>query len=84
MIEEKLRKDLLECLTGNPLIKICSNYSSGSAVGIITGKITNLTIIDFDNKDTYELLTEKHPDLKTYKTIQTKKVFIFGFDMMLI
>jgi hypothetical protein len=32
-----------------------SNYSSGSAVGIITGKISNLTFIDIDNKDTYEL-----------------------------
>jgi len=62
----------------------CSNYSNGSAVGIITGKISNLTIIDFDNKNTYKLLTEKHPDLKTYKTVQTKKDSIFGFDMMLI
>ena len=57
----------------------CSNYSNGSAVGIITGKISNLTIIDFDNKHTYELLTEKHPDLKTYKTIQTKKGFHIWF-----
>jgi len=57
----------------------CSNYSNGSAVGIITGKISNLTIIDFDNKNTYELLTKKHPDLKTYKTIQTKKGFHIWF-----
>ena len=36
----------------------CPNYSNGSAVGIITGKISNLTIIDFDKKNTYELITK--------------------------
>jgi phage/plasmid-associated DNA primase len=43
------------------------------AMCLLTGKINDLTIIDFDNKDVYKLALEQYPELKTYRTIQTKR-----------
>ena len=40
---------------------------------LLTGKINDLTIIDFDNKDVYELALNQYPELKNYRTIQTKR-----------
>ena len=44
-------------------------YSVGNAYAVVTGKQSNLTIVDFDVKDEYYKLIEKHPELKKYKTI---------------
>jgi hypothetical protein len=44
-----------------------------------TRSYVDLTIVDFDVKDEYYKLMEKHPELKEYKTIQTNK----GFHMTL-
>ena len=40
---------------------------------LLTGKINDLTVIDFDKKEVYELALQTYPELKTYKTIQTKR-----------
>ena len=62
----------------------CLFFNTGSAYAVVTGEMSNLTIFDFDSKVDYERLIEKHPDLKTYKTIKTnKKGFIFGLRMTL-
>ena len=63
--------------------KNCLKYSVGNAYAVVTGKQSNLTIVDFDVKEDYYKLMDKHPELKTYKTIQTKKGFILGFNMTL-
>jgi len=42
---------------------------------LLTGKINDLTIIDFDNKEVYEKAVKEYPDLKNYRTIQTKRGF---------
>ena len=43
------------------------------AAAIITGKMSNITVIDFDDKDCYETMAAKYPDLKKYRTIKTNK-----------
>ena len=40
---------------------------------LITGKMSDLTVIDIDNQDTYEKLIEKCPVLKECRTIKTYK-----------
>tara|TARA_R110000868_G_scaffold77408_1_gene221651 strand:+ start:691 stop:3027 length:2337 start_codon:yes stop_codon:yes gene_type:complete len=51
------------------------NYCNPShkAAAIITGKMSNITVIDFDDKDCYESMVTKFPDLKKYRTIKTNK-----------
>ena len=57
----------------------CLKYSVGGAYAVVTGEQSNLTIVDFDVKDEYYKLMEKHPELKEYKTIQTNKGFHIWF-----
>ena len=57
----------------------CLFFNTGSAYAVVTGEMSNLTIFDFDSKVDYERLIEKHPDLKTYKTIKTNKGFHIWF-----
>jgi hypothetical protein len=57
----------------------CLKYSVGNAYAVVTGAQSNLTIVDFDVKEDYYKLMGKHPDLKTYKTIQTNKGFHIWF-----
>lgn len=47
--------------------------ASHKAAAIITGKMSNITVIDFDDKDCYENMATKYPDLKKYRTIKTNK-----------
>ena len=46
-----------------------------NATCVLTGKINNITVIDFDDKAVYNKLINEHPELKTYKTIETHKGF---------
>lgn len=48
------------------------NYQA-PAFGIKTGACSNLTVIDFDNPNTYDKITLEHPELKNLRTIKTKK-----------
>jgi len=57
----------------------CLKYSIGGAYAVVTGEQSNLTIVDFDVKEEYHRLIEKHPELKTFKTIQTNKGFHIWF-----
>ena len=52
-------------------LQYCNN--SHKAAAIITGKMSNITVIDFDDKDCYENMATKYPDLKKYRTIKTNK-----------
>jgi len=40
---------------------------------IPTGSINNITVIDFDNQDTYSKVLGLYPNLKNYRTIKTKR-----------
>jgi hypothetical protein len=57
----------------------CLKYSVGNAYAVVTGKQSNLTIVDFDVKDDNYKSMEKHPKIKTYKTIQTNKGFFICY-----
>ena len=39
----------------------------------MTGKISNIIVIDFDYKDSYDKMCIDYPDLKKHKTVQTKR-----------
>jgi archaellum component FlaF (FlaF/FlaG flagellin family) len=41
----------------------------------LTGNISGITVIDFDNLDSYNRMVEEYPDLKKNKTIKTKNGF---------
>ena len=57
----------------------CFAYNQGSAFAILTGEQSNLTVFDFDKTESYNNLVNKHPELKKYKTIKTKKGFHIWF-----
>ena len=54
-----------------------NNEHKGHA--IITGKESNLSVIDFDDSLVYDLLMREHPELTTYKTIKTNKGYHIYF-----
>lgn len=58
----------------------CLNYQSGNAVAIITGKISNLTVIDFDNIHEYDKFVSDFPIVKTYKTIKSPNGYHIYFN----
>ena len=47
------------------------NHHRGLA--ILTGRISNITCIDFDIREEYDKLIGDHPELKNYYTVQTNK-----------
>lgn len=49
------------------------------AFGIITGEISGITVLDFDNILEYDRICEKYPLLKSVRTIQTKKGYHLYF-----
>lgn len=57
----------------------CDNYKSGSTICIGTGKRSNLTVIDFDNLETYNEVIKKNPELTKCRTIKTNKGFHIYF-----
>jgi phage/plasmid-associated DNA primase len=40
-----------------------------------TGKINNIIVIDFDDRDAYDKMCKEYPDLKNYKTVKTRRGF---------
>ena len=40
---------------------------------VLTGSMSGITVIDFDDMNSYERMLEEYPDLKNHKTIKTKK-----------
>ena len=42
---------------------------------VLTGKISGITVFDFDIEEVYYKFVDLYPDLKKYKTIKTKKGF---------
>jgi hypothetical protein len=51
--------------------QFCLKHHKGLAV--LTGKISNITAFDFDDKAEYNKLVEAFPDIKKCRTIQTNK-----------
>lgn len=49
----------------------CNPSHKGAA--IITGKMSNITVIDFDDKTAYDDIVNKYPDFKNFRTIKTNK-----------
>jgi hypothetical protein len=51
----------------------CNSEHKGH--GIITGIVSGITVIDFDNVDSYNQMIVTYPELKAFKTIKTNKGF---------
>lgn len=51
------------------------NYITDGHKGfcVPAGKINNITVIDFDNKEGYEEVLLIHPEMKNYKTVETRR-----------
>ena len=46
---------------------------------VITGKMSNITILDFDKAELYDQLVEEFPELKDHFTVKTKKGYHIYF-----
>jgi hypothetical protein len=59
-----------------------SNNKYRSGYVIITGKLNNITVLDFDSKDVYNEACYLVPDLDTYYTVKTRQGFhvYFNYD----
>jgi len=51
-----------------------------SGYAVITGELSGITVLDFDEKDVYELMTRKYPYLKDNYTVETKRGFHIYFE----
>ena len=60
-------------ITSDNFTNYCKSGDKGAA--IITGKMSNLTVIDFDNINSYNSILTQMPELKNYRTIKTNKGF---------
>ena len=54
---------------------IKSDYIHARGIGLITGSKSHLTVIDFDNAETYKQLVKLYPKLIDHWTVKTKKGF---------
>ena len=43
-----------------------------TAFAVVTGKLSGITVVDFDNMSEYIKLTENFPEIKNHRSIQTK------------
>lgn len=77
------KKDLHKILPSgwNQLTKETVDYNGFQAInhykamGVLTGKINNVTVIDCDNQDAYDKLTKKYPELLETTTVRTPRGF---------
>ena len=77
------KKDLHKMLPSgwNELTKETVDYNGFQAInhykamGVLTGKINNVTVIDCDNQDAYDKLTKKYPELLETTTVRTPRGF---------
>ena len=65
---------------GKKVLKSKEEYAkmfkpSDKVICILTGKLNNITVFDFDKEGTYEDCIEKHPELKQAYTVKTSKGF---------
>lgn len=60
-------------------INNCENFWNGAVLCVGTGKRSNLTIIDIDNKETYFKILEECPEIKNCKTVETLKGYHLYF-----
>ena len=79
--EEK--KDFSKMPIWRPITK--DNYhnyinTEDKATGVLTGKINNLTVLDFDDMDTYNTIIDNHPELKQCYKIRTNKGYHLYFN----
>jgi len=75
--EKKQLRDMPKAWTTAITKDNYKNYikSYHKAFCLPAGEINNITIIDFDDKSSYEYVLNLHPELKNYKTIQTRRGF---------
>jgi len=54
-----------------------SKYIKSNHTGhaVITGKMSNITVFDFDDEEVYHQIVKEFPELTKYKTIKTKNGF---------
>ena len=50
-------------------------FNHHRALAVITGKISNITCLDFDIREEFDRLLENHPELNAYYKVQTNKGF---------
>lgn len=48
-------------------------FCNGLSMGILTGKVSNLTVVDFDTEESYEEAITKYPELLETMSVKTKK-----------
>jgi len=54
-------------------------YYHHRGLAVMTGKMSNITGFDFDNKEEYEKMIDLHPELKNNYTVQTNKGYHIYF-----
>jgi hypothetical protein len=68
--EEK--KDFVPPLGWSKITETTITNKSHTNRGVLTGKLANLTVVDFDNMDTFKVFMEAYPQLKTTYMVSTK------------
>jgi hypothetical protein len=79
IINGKEKKDIKQLPPWKQINKDnCFKYV-GLNVAVITGAISGISVIDFDNMESYYKVLEDYPELKSFKTVGTRNgVHIYG------
>ena len=71
------KKDLIECPTTQIRDAITPDkpyiVEGHGCIGILTGKRSNITVIDCDTVESYNEKLEEYPEFKNYYTVKTNK-----------
>jgi len=79
IINGKEKKELKNMSAWKEINKDNCLKTVGLNVAIICGKISGISVIDFDDMSTYETVINDYPELKSFKQIKTNKgVHIYG------
>ena len=79
LINNVEKKELIKMPIGWQKLEKSQIKASDKAFFILTGKISNLTVLDFDNIESYNKLIFKFPELKKLYTVKTGRGYHIYF-----
>lgn len=81
----KLKKNIVGCPPGWAKLDVQTaknHHDHGNVLCLATGKKSNISVLDFDDAVSYELVCDQYPKLKSHHTVKTNRGYhvYFNYD----